>query len=116
MMTEQPSDATATGAEPQSSAPGAAMDRRIERRPRARWPLVLAAVAVPVAAFAVWRLLPETGSTDIAAADIRIGTVQRAAFDDYLPVRATVAPRLTTLVGAMAAGRWRRCTRRTASW
>ena len=80
------------------------MDRRIERRPRARWPLVLAAVAVPVAAFAVWRLLPETGSTDIAAADIRIGTVQRAAFDDYLPVRATVAPRLTTLVGAMAGG------------
>ncbi|PZU48919.1 MAG: efflux transporter periplasmic adaptor subunit [Sphingomonas sp.] len=80
------------------------MDRRIERRPRARWPLVLAAVAAPVAAFAVWRLLPETGSTDIAAADIRIGTVQRAAFDDYLPVRATVAPRLTTLVGAMAGG------------
>ncbi|MGT2516849.1 efflux RND transporter periplasmic adaptor subunit (plasmid) [Sphingomonas panni] len=28
----------------------------------------------------------------------------RGAFDDYLPVRATVAPRLTTLVGVLAGG------------
>lgn len=99
MMTEQPDDAT-----PPVAPPGAAMDRRIERRPRPRWPLLLAAILLPMAGVAAWRMLPESGSTDIAAADIRIGTVQRAPFNDYLPVRATVAPRLTTLVGAMAGG------------
>ena len=90
MMTEQPDDAT-----PPVAPPGAAMDRRIERRPRPRWPLLLAAILLPMAGVAAWRMLPESGSTDIAAADIRIGTVQRAPFNDYLPVRATVAPRLT---------------------
>lgn len=52
----------------------------------------------------VWRSMPATGSTDIAAADIETGEVMRAPFADYLPVRATVAPRFTTLVGVLSGG------------
>jgi len=57
-----------------------------------------------IAAAIGWRLLPASGSTDIAAADIETGTVERAPFADYLPVRATVAPRVTTLVGVLSGG------------
>ena len=82
------------------------MDRRIARpkrpwwRRRATW-IVVAAL---LAAVALWRWLPAAGSTDIAASAIETGEVTRGAFDDYLPVRATVAPRLTTLVGVLAGG------------
>jgi len=82
------------------------MDRRVDR-PARRWPrhrAVLIGLAVIFAAFALWRLLPASGSTDIAAADLELGEVTRAPFDDYLPVRATVAPRVTTLVGVLAGG------------
>ncbi len=65
---------------------------------------VLIALAVLVAAVALWRFLPASGSTDIAAADIETGEVTRAPFEDYLPVRATVAPRVTTLVGVLSGG------------
>jgi len=40
----------------------------------------------------------------MARADIEIGTVRQANFDDYLPVRATVAPAVTTLVGVLSGG------------
>jgi HlyD family secretion protein len=98
MMTEQSVHATASA--------GAAMDRRIERLPTPWWRRrgTLIAMALLVAAVLVWRLLPATGSTDIAATDIETGTVERAPFADYLPVRATVAPRVTTLVGVLAGG------------
>jgi HlyD family secretion protein len=64
----------------------------------------LIAVALVLVAVAVWRFLPASGSTDVAAADIETGTIQRAPFADYLPVRATVAPRITTLVGVLSGG------------
>ncbi|MEH3123575.1 MAG: efflux RND transporter periplasmic adaptor subunit [Sphingomonas phyllosphaerae] len=82
------------------------MDRRIERSPKAWWRRrgTLVAVAIVVAAMLVWRFLPASGSTDIAATDIETGLVERAPFADYLPVRATVAPRITTLVGVLAGG------------
>ncbi|MCI1143942.1 biotin/lipoyl-binding protein [Sphingomonas sp. WKB10] len=48
--------------------------------------------------------MPASGSTDVAATDIDTGTVERAPFADYLPVRATVAPRVTTLVGVLSGG------------
>ena len=98
MMTEQPTQATAS--------PGAAMDRRVERRPtpwRRRRGILIAAGLV-LAVLLVWRFLPASGSTDIAASDIEAGTLQRAPFADYLPVRATVVPRVTTLVGVLSGG------------
>ncbi|MGW8192402.1 efflux RND transporter periplasmic adaptor subunit [Sphingomonas hankookensis] len=76
-------------------------------RPKRAWWLrrpTWIAVALVVAAVALWRFLPAAGSTDIAADRIETGEVTRGAFDDYLPVRATVAPRLTTLVGVLAGG------------
>ncbi len=65
---------------------------------------MLVAVALVLAVVVVWRVLPASGSTDIAVADIDTGAVVRAPFADYLPVRATVAPRLTTLVGVLSGG------------
>lgn len=105
MMTEatQGASTTETARDP---TPGAAMDRRVERPKRAWWlrrPTWIVVVLV-VAAVALWRWLPAAGSTDIAAGAIETGEVTRGAFDDYLPVRATVAPRLTTLVGVLAGG------------
>ncbi|WP_242201807.1 efflux RND transporter periplasmic adaptor subunit [Sphingomonas hankookensis] len=101
MMTE----ATHGASTPEPTA-GAAMDRRIARPARAWWRrrATWIVVAVIVAAVALWRFLPAAGSTDIAASAIETGEVTRGAFDDYLPVRATVAPRLTTLVGVLSGG------------
>ncbi len=82
------------------------MDRRVDRHATPWWrnPRVLIAVALIVAAGLVWRFLPASGSTDMAAADVETGIVARAPFADYLPVRATVAPRVTTLVGVLSGG------------
>ncbi len=89
-----------------NASPGGAMDRRIDRPPTPWWRnrIVLVTVAVIAAALLVWRFLPAGGSTDIAVADIETGAVERAPFADYLPVRALVAPRVTTLVGVLAGG------------
>ncbi|WP_244501596.1 efflux RND transporter periplasmic adaptor subunit [Sphingomonas gellani] len=98
MMTEQDMGASTTS--------GAAMDRRVARRARPWWRRrgVLIGLAVVLIGVALWRFLPASGSTDVAAADLETGEVARAAFDDYLPVRATVAPRVTTLVGVLSGG------------
>ncbi|WP_241215458.1 MULTISPECIES: HlyD family efflux transporter periplasmic adaptor subunit [unclassified Sphingomonas] len=94
------------GASTTDTPPGAAMDRRVERPRRAWWQrrVTWIAVAAVLAAVALWRWLPAAGSTDIAASAIETGEVTRGPFDDYLPVRATVTPRLTTLVGVLAGG------------
>jgi HlyD family secretion protein len=87
------------------STPGAAMDRRIERpRTDRRWRWVAAAVGLLALLVLGWRLIPSSGSTDVAAADIETGNVARNRFEDYLPVRATVAPNITTFVGAVSGG------------
>ncbi len=102
MMTEQKMGASA----PSGTGSGAAMDRRVAAKPKRWWRQrsVLILVAVALAAVAAWWMLPAAGSTDISAKDVDTGEVTRAAFDDYLPVRATVAPRLTTLVGVLSGG------------
>ncbi len=101
MMTEPSVHATSS-----PHAPGSAMDRRTERPPTPWWRrrIVVAGIALLIAAVLVWRFLPATGSTDIAMAEIETGAVERAPFADYLPVRATVAPRVTTLVGVLSGG------------
>lgn len=85
---------------------GAAMDYRVERRrglPR-QWRIIAIALAIIVAAFLVWHLLPASGSINVVSADIETGQVTRARFADYLPVRATVAPGVTTFVGTQQGG------------
>jgi HlyD family secretion protein len=82
------------------------MDRRLAKPTLPWWRrrAAIAAVVAMLAAVAIWRLLPAAGSTDIALADIETGIVASAPFADYLPVRATIAPRVTTLVGVLAGG------------
>ncbi|WP_373928777.1 hypothetical protein QTN93_01730 [Sphingomonas aerolata] len=110
MMTEQPVHAT--------TSPGASMDRRVARKATPWWRrrTVLISISVVIVALMLWRFLPASGSTDIELADVEIGTVIRAPFADYLPVRATVAPRVTTLVGVLSGGRSRRYWCRTVRW
>ena len=84
---------------------GSAMDRRVEKpRIDRRWRWIAAAVGLLAAVLLGWRFLPSSGSADIAAADIETGAVARDRFEDYLPVRATVAPNVTTFVGAVSGG------------
>ncbi len=86
---------------------GAAMDRKIEsprKAHRKRLRLALMAAAVLVAALLGWRLIPSSGSTDVASADVETGAVTNAPFHDDLPVRATVAPAVTTFVGVVSGG------------
>lgn len=102
MMNEAAAEANLSSTAPS----GGAMDRVIASPRRAWWRnrLAIAAVAVLAVALALWQLVPESGSTDMGAADLAFGEVEIAAFDDYLPVRASVAPAVTTLVGVMSGG------------
>jgi HlyD family secretion protein len=64
----------------------------------------------------LWWVLPSAGSTDMAAGDLETAVVQQGRFDDALPLRASVAPRVTTLVSARAGGRSTIWSFRTARW
>lgn len=102
MMTE----GLATANRSAGTVPGAGMDRRVEQQAGARWQARALAWAVAVALVAVLavRWMPASGSTDVSAADITTAVVIRAPFADYLPVRAMVTPKVTTLVGVLAGG------------
>ncbi|QCB44433.1 efflux transporter periplasmic adaptor subunit [Sphingomonas sp. PAMC26645] len=82
------------------------MDRRVEtpRLSRRRIGMLAAAVLAVLCVIALWRFLPSAHSTDVAAADVVTSGVTRAPFDDAVPVRATVAPNVTTLVGVVSGG------------
>jgi HlyD family secretion protein len=82
------------------------MDRPVRR---SRWRsrrLVWSAGALGVLILGglIWRLLPPADSLTVAASELEIGTVQRAPFQDYLPVRAEVAPLATDFVSAISGG------------
>ncbi|WP_255602090.1 efflux RND transporter periplasmic adaptor subunit [Glacieibacterium megasporae] len=85
---------------------GAGMDRRVVRAAGVpKWVRRIAVgLMIVVAAGIGWWLLPASGSTDVATADVETGTVTRGPFADYLPVRATVAPGITTFVGTQSGG------------
>lgn len=81
------------------------MDRRIERQGhgrKLRW--MGGGLGVLLIALLVWRVIPAAGSTDVDADTIETGTVEHAPFADYLPVRAAVAPAVTSYVGVVAGG------------
>lgn len=91
-----------TGTDAQPS--GAAMDRRIARPVARRWRLPAAICGALAVALLIWRLIPAAGSTDLAAADIETGTVERKAFEDVLPVRGIVTPAITTYITSVSGG------------
>ncbi|MDR7117461.1 HlyD family efflux transporter periplasmic adaptor subunit [Caulobacter sp. BE254] len=83
------------------------MDRRVERRwrmtPAQRWAAGVAALAA--AGLLAWALSPRAGTVDVDAAGLSFGTVVRAPYLDYAPLRAEVAPAQTTFIAAETAGR-----------
>jgi HlyD family secretion protein len=86
--------------------PGAGMDRAITPRHRPLWLRrgLLILVAVVLAGAALRWVIPASGSADIPVDTIATGPAELARFEDYLPVRAEVAPAVTTLVGVMSGG------------
>ena len=88
------------------SASGQAMDRRVERPRwrgrRAGWIIAGAGLVAVIAGLIV--MLPPPGSLTVKAANIETGDVRHAPFQDYLPVRAEVAPLQTVFVSAVAGG------------
>jgi HlyD family secretion protein len=88
-------------------SPTPAMDRRVagsrwSRLKRWRW--LLLALVIGGAGWAALRLVPSSNSLSVAADEITIGRAEPAAFEDYLPVRATVAPLHSVFVDAIEAG------------
>ncbi|CAN7201365.1 efflux RND transporter periplasmic adaptor subunit [Caulobacter sp. LjRoot300] len=83
------------------------MDRRVERRwrmtPAQRWAAGVAALAA--AGLLAWAFSPRAGTVDVDAAGLSFGTVIRAPYLDYAPLRAEVAPAQTTFIAAETAGR-----------
>lgn len=61
-------------------------------------------VAVLVAAVLAWWLMPGANAVTIDAASARLGTVERAPFRDFVPLRAEVAPLTTVFVTAVSGG------------
>ena len=88
-------------------APPQGMDRRLER-PKRRYRRLTTfgggAVALLAAIGLGLALLPPPNSLTVKAADLEIGTAQRAPFQDYLPVRGEVAPLHTVFVTAVSGG------------
>lgn len=85
---------------------GAGMDRRIERS-RARWRLpirIAVAAAVLIGAALLWWSMPGSDAMTVDASSVRIGTVERAPFRDFVPLRAEVAPLATVYVTAVSGG------------
>jgi HlyD family secretion protein len=81
------------------------MDRPLAKSPwksRRPW-IALAAAAAVAIALAVW-LIPPPGSLSVKAAEVETASVQHAPFQDYLPVRAEVAPLRTVFLGAISGG------------
>jgi HlyD family secretion protein len=93
--------------EPGPFASGGGMDRRIDK-PRGRFsrPMQIAAgvVAALVVAVVLIRMLPPPNSLSVKAGALEIGLVQNTAFQDYLPVRAEIAPLSTVFVTAVEGG------------
>lgn len=102
MMNETGSDANLSSLPPS----GDGMDRAIAPKRRKWWLRrgFIIAVAVLLVGAVLWSVVPASGSTDIRADSIVTGPVELASFEDYLPVRAEVAPAVTTLVGVMSGG------------
>jgi HlyD family secretion protein len=81
------------------------MDRVLRKSGRRRWPLLAGVGAAVLAAGALtaW-LLPAAHSIAVKADETQIAQVRREPFQDYVPVRAEVAPLTTIFVTAVEGG------------
>lgn len=62
------------------------------------------AMALIAAALAAWTSIPASSTLTVEAGTIRDGVVTRAAFRDYVPLRAEVAPLRTVILTAVSGG------------
>jgi len=85
---------------------GSAMDREVPRR---GWPTRLkagaAAAALMLGVAGIWAWAPSGDSQTVAAERVTISPVTRGTFDDFLPLRARVTPRVTVFLDAIEGGR-----------
>jgi HlyD family secretion protein len=87
-------------------SPGASMDRPVEKpktRRRKLWIGGGVAAAVVAAGLALW-LVPSAGAITVKKDETEIAQVARTPFQDYLPLRAEVAPLTTVFVTAVEGG------------
>jgi HlyD family secretion protein len=96
---------------PVSPTPTAAIRTGMDRRlppgrmaylRRWRWPAL--ALLVAAAACALMYLVPASGTLAVSGTTLTLATASEAPFQDYLPVRATIAPLRTVFVGAVEGG------------
>ncbi|WP_454280182.1 efflux RND transporter periplasmic adaptor subunit [Sphingomonas sp. Marseille-Q8236] len=83
------------------------MDRPVERpgrRFRKRIARAATAGGIVVAGLSIWWFMPAANSLTVDAQSIRTGTVQRASFRDFVPLRAEVTPFRTVFVTAISGG------------
>jgi len=83
------------------------MDRRVGRSRWSRlrrWALPVIGLAAAGVALSVFSLIPASGTLSVSSEEIAVGPVKAVPFQDYLPVRATVAPLRTVFVGAVEGG------------
>jgi HlyD family secretion protein len=83
------------------------MDTPLASAPKRKWLISVAALVLLVGATVAWRTLPGIAekSQTIALDRVSFATVSRGTFDDFIPLRATVAPLNTVFLDAIEGGR-----------
>jgi HlyD family secretion protein len=85
---------------------GGAMDRVIERKRIDKRILIGAgAAAIVLLILFFWLFAPRSGSQTVNPERLTISQVQQGVFDDFLPLRARVAPLVTVYLDAVEGGR-----------
>jgi HlyD family secretion protein len=85
--------------------PPESMDRPVSRPARRRRLIIGGAIALVVAVGgALAWLAPQANSVTVKRAETEVAEVRRAPFQDYVPVRAAVAPLTTVFVTAVEGG------------
>ncbi|HWU50437.1 MAG TPA: HlyD family efflux transporter periplasmic adaptor subunit [Asticcacaulis sp.] len=89
-----------------TSSPAARMDRRLARPWWRRRPILMAfaIIALLAAGGAAFLILPPPGTMTTALASMDSGEVIEGPFQDYVPLRANVAPLDITYITAVAGG------------
>ena len=85
---------------------GGAMDRVIERKRIDKRVLIAAgAGAVLILVLLFWMFAPRSGSQTVNPERLTISEVQQGIYEDFLPLRARVAPLVTVYLDAVEGGR-----------